>query len=302
MDRFLIAIGLCVGLTSAAFAQEWVASKTDMLPSPEQRYAAPDGLPDGEVTISDVGDIRAAWYDQPTKRYGHGILGDAIEAGRLVVELPDGKRLSYSLPENQVFEDRTPRLATIAGFETIEVVTLLADVDQGASVAVFGVREGGLKLLAQTPFIGRSNRWRNVAGIADFDGDGNIQIAEVVTPHIGGTLRFWTWKNDTLIPSGELFGFSNHAIGSREQELSVIEDFDGDGVTDVALPNADRKALRIMKFSGSANGEKTLEELANIPLPSRIDKHIAVEVEGDAVSIIVGLEDNSVWKIEPKKE
>ena len=56
-------------------------------------------LPDGEVAKS--GGLTAYLVD-PTTRYGHGVLGDAIEAGGFVVER-DGKRLLFRLGEDAVF-------------------------------------------------------------------------------------------------------------------------------------------------------------------------------------------------------
>lgn len=262
---------------------------------------APDGLPDGFVArADDYHTIREAWYELPTRRYAHGILGDAIEAGRLVVRNGDGKRFDFELSDHQVFEDRTPRIVDFEGFGTSHIVTILSGAGVGASVAVFGVVDDELQLVAQTEPIGLSNRWLNIAGIDDFDGDGSTQIAAVETPHIGGTLKFWTWKKGKLKLTTSLHGFSNHQIGSREQELSVIEDFNNDGVLDLALPDDSRSRLRIVSFEGEAEGEKTLKELANIPLPARIDKVMRVHVSDDGQTIItLGLDDGSVvalWK------
>ncbi|MEL6785139.1 MAG: VCBS repeat-containing protein, partial [Pseudomonadota bacterium] len=202
---------------------------------------------------------------------------------------------------NQVFEDRTPRLVDLDGDGTTEIVTLLAQQGSGAAVAVYGERDGALILLSQTPFIGRANRWRNVAGIADFDGDGFLQIAEVVTPHIGGTLRFWTWKRGQLVPSGQAPGFSNHAIGSRLQGLSVVEDFDGDGVEDLAVPDARRTTVRIMGFTGKANGKKTLREIASIPLPSEISQNMRAVMVNGQPGVLVGLRGGQWLRLLPPK-
>lgn len=289
--------GLLAMTATVAHADEWSLKQVTTLPQQAKRAAAPDGLPDGEVDKRATGDIAEAWYGSPTRRYGHGILGDAIEAGTLVVKTRGGEKLTYVLPENQVFEDRTPRLHDLDGFGRTEVVTILSDVRRGGSIAVFAIVDGNIELVAQTPYIGRSNRWLNIAGIEDFDGDGKIQIAAVWTPHIGGTLKFWTWSKNKLKLSGEAYGFSNHFIGSREQELSAVADFNDDGVADIALPDASRTALRIMTFEGSARGPKKLKELAEIPLPARIDKDIAVRRRGDKVTITVGLEDGTAYAI-----
>ena len=45
-------------------------------------------------------------------------------------------------------------------------------------------------------------------------------------------------------------GFSNHAIGSRNLDLSALLDANGDGVTDMAVPDNRRETLRIVTFAG----------------------------------------------------
>ncbi|MEL7230021.1 MAG: VCBS repeat-containing protein [Pseudomonadota bacterium] len=312
--RFLGALGLgltlaLTGCVDQALTSEikpprvdrWQVSKV-AAPAPQPFEAAPKtGLPDGGIARITRSSLKAAWYEGPTTRYAHAILGDAVEAGVLVAQTAKGKTLRLTLPVNQVFEDRTPRLVDLDGDGTTEIVTLLAQQGSGAAVAVYGERDGALILLSQTPFIGRANRWRNVAGIADFDGDGFLRIAEVVTPHIGGTLRFWTWKRGQLVPSGQALGFSNHAIGSRLQGLSVVEDFDGDGVEDLAVPDARRTIVRIMGFTGKANGKKTLREIASVPLPSEISQNMrAVTVNGQP-GVLVGLRGGQWLRLLPPK-
>ncbi len=299
MLRIISFIAALVFATST-HAEDWKLSRYDR-PLPKTSYEIPkNGLPDGGIAVGgENSTVSEAWYSSPTKRYRHAILGDAIEGGALTVVTQDGATLEFALPQHQAFEDRTPRLIDLDGFGETEVVTILSDTSQGASIAVFGVVDGKLSLIAQTPFIGRSNRWRNIAGIADFDGDGSLQIAEVVTPHIGGTLNFWTWKKKQLVLSGFAYGFSNHRIGSREQDLSVAEDFDGDGVTDLALPNNSRGKLSVMKFTGPANGAKELIELTSITLPSRIERATKMTDVTGKPAVGLELRDGSVWIAHP---
>ena len=290
------AILAAILFTTVAHGTDWVVE-----PSPEPFGAAepgaprdPDRLPDGGIAT--LGAV-SAWYAAPTERYGHAILGDGVEAGALKVQRGDGPILSVRLPDSDVFEDRTPRLTALDGSGDVHVVTLLSRQGAGASVAIFAVKGGTLRRVAATPFIGRANRWRNIAGMADYDGDGRIEIAEVVTPHIGGTLRFWRWTggsgDTTLEPAGSMDGFSNHAIGSREQRLSASVDVDGDGVADLAVPSADRRTLRLVGFEGAKGGAKTLVERAAIPMPGEVAGPIAVTGDGEATRFSIVLRDGT---------
>ncbi|EFL88860.1 FG-GAP repeat-containing protein [Ahrensia sp. R2A130] len=236
-------------------------------------------------------------YSDPTRRYAHAVLGDDIEGGSLVaIDAETGEPINkLVLPENLVFEDRWPRAVDLDGFGKAHVVTLLSEASTGAAVAVYEFADGKLSLAAKTPAIGRANRWMNIAGIEDFDGSGSASIAVVRTPHIGGTLEFWRWSKGTLTKVAEAFGFSNHQYGSPELRLSAIEDFDDDGVSDLALPSADRRSLQLVKLSSRKNPE--VDIIASVSLPSPIDKAIGVTRNGDDVVLTVGLENGSVYAI-----
>ncbi len=224
-----------------------------------------NGLPDGGVASIEFGDIRAAWYESPTRRYRHAILGDDIEAGRLVVQSAEGESLALDLPESEVFEDITPRLADLDGDGLTEVVTIRSSTRLGASVAIYGLVDGKLALRAATPFIGRANRWLNIAGIADYLGKGGAQIAYVETPHIGGTLFLWSYEKGALTQRAALGGFSNHAIGSRIQALSVTRDLFGDARPELIVPDDRRRTLRVL--SAVETGWRDCE---TVELPGRV--------------------------------
>ncbi len=67
-------------------------------------------LPDGALAHGGK-DIRRAWLADPTTRYDHGVLGDKIEAGSVVVETRDGTRHTVHAGPDAVFEDLRLRLA-----------------------------------------------------------------------------------------------------------------------------------------------------------------------------------------------
>lgn len=215
--------------------------------------APANGLPDGRIARASSGDIRQTWYGRPTTRYGHAVLGDGIEAGSLLARDAGGRTHEFVLPETHVFEDITPRIADLDGDGRNEIVAIRSSLRRGGAVAVYGLRDGELRLLDASAEIGRRRRWLNVAGIANYLGSGRPVVAWVETPHIGGVLKMATFENGKLRRFGKnRSGFSNHFIGSREQELSATGDFTGDGRLDLALPSADRKSLVIVSERGTS--------------------------------------------------
>ena len=280
-----LAAALFIASASASAAAEWRVTPLDASiyadAMPESGAKAPDGLPDGLVAYA-KGDVRAAWYVSPTRRYAHAILGDAIEAAALRVQTADGGQLTYDLPANMVYEDRTPRIADLDGDGRNEVVTIRSELSEGGGVAVYGVREGRLVEVAANVFIGRRNRWLNIAAIADVTGDGMKDIAYVRTPHIGGMLRLFRFR-DGLTFVSEIDGFSNHAIGAREQRLSAVADIDGDGDMEIAAPSDSRTVLRIIDYQDG------LVEVAAIDLPARVDGPVLAEGSGDDARFILRL-------------
>ena len=295
---FVCVCALALSSATALAKTKWAVKKLDAKAFPadvvkERREAAKNGLPDGLVTVFEgKGDIAAAWYTRPTQRYRHAILGDRIEAGGFKVRTPSGKIIEFVLPNSAVFEDRYPRLVDLDNDGKIEVVTILSSLAAGGSVTIYGLDGGELKQKGTTGFIGRSNRWLNVAGIADFRGSGRPQIAFTKTPHIGGTLYFFELAQGKLNGVAGLYGFSNHVIGSAEMRLSAIVDINGDGRPDLALPSANRSKLRMIAFMDGG-----LVELASVALPGRINKAIAVKVDAGRIRFIVGLDNGGVYEV-----
>ena len=191
-----------------------------------------------------------------------------------------------------MYEDRYPRIADLDGDGSAEVVTIRSSVSGGASVTVYGFDNNQLVEISTTGFIGQSNRWLNIAGIADFAGTGGKQIAFVKTPHIGGTLYIYGLKDGKLVKLASQYGFSNHGIGSREMRLSAVADIDNDGKPDLALPSADRNTLKMIGVSG-----EEIVELGSVTLPGKVDKAIASEGQGAALTFIVGLANGRVVRV-----
>jgi hypothetical protein len=241
-------------------------------------------LPDGHIAIADEGDIRNAWYSMPTRRYAHGVLGDDIESGSLVVVTEDQEKLEFVLPKTQVFEDITPRIHDLDGDGKNEVVAIRSSQIGGSAVALYGIRDGELAELGASSENGQPNRWINIAGIIG-NGDGTATVYAVRTPHIGGRLFSLNYANGEVTESDTLAtDVSNHVIGSRELDLSATGDVDGDGKDDLVMLSQDRTRLRF-----------PLNDLPDIALPVTIDKALIV-LNG---RVVTGTTDGMLLAIKP---
>jgi hypothetical protein len=148
-------------------------------------------IPASITAKTDKGDIVEATLIGKTDRYKHFVLGTNYEAAGIRVRTASGQTLELMLPEDSVFEDRQPRIADLDGDGRNEVIVVRSRQSTGSALAVPGLRDGKLKILAETTPNGGPRRWLNPAGIADFYGDGKKQIALVRLPHAVGRLEFW---------------------------------------------------------------------------------------------------------------
>ncbi len=170
--------------------------------------------------------ITKAVYTEPTTRYDHGILGDAVEWGALVLTVDfcegcegrDIRKVTIRLPQNRVFEDLAPRIIPDEDGLT-HVMVVETDLALGARLAIYD--ESGL--VAATPFIGRPHRWLAPVGAADLDGDGRVEVAYVEKPHLSRELKVWRFAGGELTFVAALGGLTNHRIG---------EDFISGGMRD----------------------------------------------------------------------
>ncbi|MDH3230189.1 MAG: VCBS repeat-containing protein [Alphaproteobacteria bacterium] len=258
---------------------------------PAKQIPVPSDIIPHAAIVPGALDIKAAWLAGPTGRYEHGVLGDAIEAAALKVETGTGKILSYQLPPYAVFEDLTPRLADLDGDGRDEIVVVRSYEGTGAAVAVLGIRDDRLDLVAESPAIGQARRWLNPVGIGDFDGDGRKEIAVVQTPHIGGVLMLYRIDGNRLVEFARKAGYSTHAIGSTVLGMAAVLDLDGDGADDILLPDQTRRELFAIGYAGG-----TFRVLWTVPNREQIVTSVVIaDVDGNGVpDILYGLGDGSV--------
>ncbi|MBS3910523.1 MAG: VCBS repeat-containing protein [Hydrogenophaga sp.] len=275
------ALVACLGLhTPAAQAMGLTVSPQTEACSPVRRSAQPlqplpaaasRRLPESPA-VSGRHDLAWAWLGAPTRRYPHGALGSPVHAGSVhaLVKTRTGgwETVALVLPLNRVYEDRVPRVVDLDRDGREEIVLIEADTLRGAALVVLGVDHApeGPRLVerARGPFAGSTFRWLNPVGVADFDGDGQLDLASVVTPHIGGVLQLLHYRPPALVPFARALDVSNHRMGALEQDLAVIVQQPGQRPT-IVVPDMTRTALHALRWD--APGQWT--ELADLaPLPA----------------------------------
>ena len=249
-----------------------------------------DILADGRVVNGD-GKIRRAWLGGPSNRYRHGVMADDIEATRLYAELENQQIVFLELPAHMVFEDRFPRLADFDSDNETELIVIQTDVNSGAGIAIYGLQGHELVLEAASKTIGIPNRWLNIVGVEDFNGDHAREIAAVITPHIGGKLTLFQQQGAMLVPIAMQSGYSNHEYGSRELGMSAVLDINADGIKDLAVPDTRRKDLILL----SARNNQ-LERVREIDNHTIIKSGIyTVQLDSDEpLEVVYLLEDNTL--------
>lgn len=185
-----------------------------------------------------------AHYAAPVQRYGHFALGRPHEYARLTATTEAGHELAFELPPNEVFEDLAPRLVSLAPGEPPEILAIVSSREGGSRLVLIRLRGARLEISAQSRAIGTPMRWLNPVAVADLDGDAHAEIAAVITPHIGGTLKVYRRQGAELLEVAALGGFSNHVYGTTQLALSAS--LQVAGKTHLLVPDATRRQLRLV--------------------------------------------------------
>ena len=152
-------------------------------------------------------------------RYRHGVLGDGVEATQLIYA--SCRSLTplamLELADPFVFEDVAPR--RFAELETgHELLATVQSGPQGAALVLVGRPAPGgaeLEIVAQGPPLGTRNRWLSPIVVGH-------RLYAIHTPHIGGVLTGYRRVGARLLPTRLRDGVSNHAIGSRDTNVSTV--------------------------------------------------------------------------------
>ncbi|MGE0428482.1 MAG: hypothetical protein AB7P11_10815 [Hydrogenophaga sp.] len=236
-------------------------------------------------------DVAWAWLGSPTLRYPHRALGSPTHAASVhaLVRSRSGswQVIESHLPLHRVYEDRVPRIVDIDRDGSEEILLVEADTLKGASLVVLGIEHtaNGPAMVerARSAFAGSTFRWLNPVGVDDFDADGRLDLAMVLTPHIGGELQLLHYRPPLLVPYARALDVSNHRMGAIEQSLAVIVQVQGQRPT-VVVPDMTLRALHALRWD--APGRWT--ELGDVmPLPDRIER-LSPMVGGACASLANG--------------
>ena len=282
---------LVAGLLTLAPAQAiglQIAAQPQACPAPARHAPPQEPLPpDAAARIADsqavagAQDLAWVWLGSPTRRYPHGALGSPVHAGSVAarVRTRSGgwQTVAHSLPLNRVYEDRVPRLVDLDRDGRDEIVLIEADALRGAALVVLGVDHSGaaprLVERARSPFVGSSFRWLNPVGVADFDGDGQLDLASVTTPHIGGVLLLHHYRPPALVPFARALDVSNHRMGALEQELAAIVPATAAQRPALIVPDMSHQALYALRWDAPGQWTRSADAL---PLPERVQRLTAL--------------------------
>jgi hypothetical protein len=212
-----------------------------------------NALPDARLLFDEQ--ERILLLSDPTDRYAHGVLGDDLEAGSItLVETQPIPRIEtrISLPKNEVVEGISPIWVNVTGDSQKEIIVTVSDINSGAGIVIFD--ESG-KCLAEGPKMGQPYRWRQQIGYRDLGPDGEKELVVVRTPHIGGVVEYYQYRDGEWIIAAEFPGITSHSLGSRNLDMAAIGDFDADGVNELLLPNPELNELVAIHRSPSGADE-----------------------------------------------
>ncbi len=262
----------------------------ELVTSPHVLEQLPTGaLPGSHVAVGQHR-IARAWLAEPTMRLQGTTLGGAV-AGALVVEDRTASSYRIDLGIAEAFEDRRPRIADLGPDHLDTVLVVKSSEDGGASLVAVGLTgEGLLQVLAESEPIGQPRGWLNPIGVADFTASGEPAIALVRTPDADGTLQILILGDHAFSTRFSIPNVSNHVPGTDLMEMAVIADLDGDGLANIAVPDASRQRVRILSF---AHGQ--VAEPAAIDLPAPIaTEMVGVAAAGKRPQLLMGLADGQL--------
>jgi hypothetical protein len=254
----------------------------------DPRSAAVEALPDARPVVAGG---RVAVLAGRTTAYGHGVLGDDVEATAVSLVSPDAEEVArLGAPEGTVFEGITPLAADVDGDGTAEFVATASDAQAGGRVVALD--ESGDHLVG--PAVGTGFRWRHTLAVAPFGPGDEREVAVVKTPHVGGVAEFYGARPDRgtleLVATSD-GGYRTHTVGSRTLDGAVAGRVLGDDRWCLVVPDRERRRLVVLARTAEGDGVSTATRL---DLPGTLTSNLAaVTVDGE-VHLAAGTADGLV--------
>ena len=98
------------------------------------------------------------------------------------------------------------------------------------------------------------------------------------TPHLGKVVEVWNYARGKLTKVTELKGYSNHVIGSSEQDLTAVPYSLKQASPLLAIPTADYSAFAFLRLK---NGK--LSEVARVAAGGKINSKVELSADGKSV-------------------
>ena len=226
----------------------------------------------------------------PTDRYGHGVLGDRIEAGGIeILDTSTGESTRIIIDAPSVIEGISPILVDVDNDDRPEILVTQSNNDVGAWLVLYDI-DGTLR--AESDPIGRGNRWRNQLGGGFVGPNGEFEIVDIRTPHLDGVVEFFRVEGDRLERVTTTTGYTTHELGSRNLDLGVFVDTDFDGFPEVLVPSRDLGSLAVI----DRNGDDAVE-VGRIDLGSRLSTNLAAYWTSEQTWLAAGTTDGRliIW-------
>ncbi|MCB0162803.1 MAG: hypothetical protein KDI79_01165, partial [Anaerolineae bacterium] len=238
-------------------------------------------LPDARILVDEH--ERLLLLTGPSTLYPHAVLADNLEAtGITLIETRPTPRVvtTIPIPEPSVVEGIAPIWADLTGDGVREIIVTLSSADQGSQLVVFN--ETGQQIAAG-PAVGQGNRWRHQIAVAPFGPAGELELVDVLTPHLGRITEFFHINDTHLEVVATASGYTSHRLGSRNLDSAAAGDFDGDGQVELLIPNPDFTEYGALRRT--ADGA---DVVWTVPVDSIIATNLAA-VTSEEGHILVGI-------------